>query len=170
MSEPLVSVLLPVRDPGPYLKDCIASLDRQTLSDFEVVAVDDGSTDGSARSVGAWLASKSTPPGWSLIEAPHRGAAAARNTGLGAVRDCERVVFLDSDDTWPMDFLDRALALFDASPGLVGASADRRVVDSTKPAPWLERLSGLCDDPSEWVIRNGSGIGSCSGRAPRYMV
>ena len=56
MSEPLVSVLLPVRDPGPYLKDCIASLDRQTLKDFEVIVVDDGSTDGSAKVLDEWAA------------------------------------------------------------------------------------------------------------------
>jgi glycosyltransferase involved in cell wall biosynthesis len=56
MSEPLVSVLLPVRDPGDYLKDCIASLDRQTLEDFEVIAVDDGSTDGSAKVLDEWAA------------------------------------------------------------------------------------------------------------------
>ena len=56
MSEPLVSVLLPVRDAGPYLKDCIASLDRQTLENFEVIAVDDGSTDGSAEALDEWAA------------------------------------------------------------------------------------------------------------------
>ncbi len=56
MSEPLVSVLLPVRDPGPYLKDCIASLRRQTLEEYEVIAVDDGSTDGSAKVLDDWAA------------------------------------------------------------------------------------------------------------------
>jgi glycosyltransferase involved in cell wall biosynthesis len=54
MSEPLVSVLLPVRDPGPYLKDCIASMARQTLEDYEVIAVDDGSSDGSAKVLDDW--------------------------------------------------------------------------------------------------------------------
>jgi glycosyltransferase involved in cell wall biosynthesis len=54
MSEPLVSVLLPVRDAGPYLKDCIASIARQTLEEYEVIAVDDGSTDGSAKVLDDW--------------------------------------------------------------------------------------------------------------------
>ena len=45
MSRPRVSVLLPVRDEKPYLAECLESLSAQTLSDFEVIAVDDGSTD-----------------------------------------------------------------------------------------------------------------------------
>lgn len=44
---PVLSVLLPVRDAGPYLAPALASLWRQTFRDFEVIAVDDGSTDGS---------------------------------------------------------------------------------------------------------------------------
>jgi glycosyltransferase involved in cell wall biosynthesis len=46
--RPLVSVLLPVRDEAPYLAEALASLSAQTLEDFEVVVVDDGSRDGSA--------------------------------------------------------------------------------------------------------------------------
>jgi glycosyltransferase involved in cell wall biosynthesis len=45
LSRPRVSVLLPVRDEAPFLTDCLESLSAQTLSDFEVIAVDDGSTD-----------------------------------------------------------------------------------------------------------------------------
>ncbi|HEU5476230.1 MAG TPA: glycosyltransferase family 2 protein [Gaiellaceae bacterium] len=48
MSPPRVSVLLPVRDEEPFLTECLESLSAQTLADFEVVVVDDGSTDGSA--------------------------------------------------------------------------------------------------------------------------
>src|ERR671918_1785850 len=45
---PLVSVLMPVRDEAPYLAEALASLSAQTLEDFEVLVVDDGSRDGSA--------------------------------------------------------------------------------------------------------------------------
>ena len=48
MNRPQVSVLLPVRDEEPFLAECLDSLSAQTLSDFEVIVVDDGSTDGSA--------------------------------------------------------------------------------------------------------------------------
>ena len=46
--EPLVTVLLPVRDEAPYLPEALGSLSAQTLEDFEVLVVDDGSADGSA--------------------------------------------------------------------------------------------------------------------------
>jgi glycosyltransferase involved in cell wall biosynthesis len=55
MTDPAVSVLLPVRNAMPYLNDCIASLERQTLKDFEVIAVDDGSTDGSGETLDEWV-------------------------------------------------------------------------------------------------------------------
>jgi glycosyltransferase involved in cell wall biosynthesis len=48
VSTPRVSVLLPVRDEEPYLAECLESLSAQTLSDLEVIVVDDGSTDASA--------------------------------------------------------------------------------------------------------------------------
>ena len=70
MSEPLVSVLLPVRDAGAYLGQCIASLARQTLADFEVVAVDDGSADGSAAVLDGWAA---RDPRLSVIHRRRRG-------------------------------------------------------------------------------------------------
>ena len=49
-----ISVLLPVRDAAPYLPECIASLRAQTFEDFEVLAVDDGSTDEGPRLLSAW--------------------------------------------------------------------------------------------------------------------
>ena len=48
MAPPLISVLLPVRDAAPYLDAALDSLARQTLGDFEIIAIDDGSTDGTA--------------------------------------------------------------------------------------------------------------------------
>ena len=53
-AEPRVSVLLPVRDGLPHLAAAIASLEAQTLEDLEVVAVDDGSVDGTAEELAAW--------------------------------------------------------------------------------------------------------------------
>ncbi len=48
---PTVSILLPVRDAGAYLESCLRSIERQTLRDFEVIAVDDGSRDDSGETL-----------------------------------------------------------------------------------------------------------------------
>ncbi len=78
-----VSVLLPCRDAGPWLPDCIDSLEAQTLGDYEVVAVDDGSADETRELLESWRVRdgrvrvlESDDAG--LIEALNQAAAAAR--------------------------------------------------------------------------------------------
>jgi glycosyltransferase involved in cell wall biosynthesis len=94
MSEPLVSVLLPVRDPGPYLKDCIASLERQTLTEFEVVAVDDGSSDGSAEALDQWAARDDRVR---VVHRPPSGLVVTLNAGL-ELCTAPYVARMDADD------------------------------------------------------------------------
>ncbi len=94
MTVPAVSVLLPVRDARPHLGDCIASLSRQTLSDFEVVAVDDGSLDGSAGLLDAWAG---RDPRVRVLHLPPSGLVAALNAGLGECR-APLVARMDGDD------------------------------------------------------------------------
>jgi glycosyltransferase involved in cell wall biosynthesis len=94
MSEPLVSVLLPVRDAGPYLKDCIASLDRQTLEEFEVIAVDDGSTDGSSEALDEWAG---RDPRVRVVHRAGSGLIETLNAGL-ELCTAPFVARMDADD------------------------------------------------------------------------
>lgn len=91
---PAVSVLLPVRDAGPALSECLASLQAQTLTDFEVVAVDDGSRDGS-RELLAALARQDLR--FRVLNAPPRGLTAALNAALAAARS-PLLARMDADD------------------------------------------------------------------------
>ncbi len=79
----LVSVLLPVRDAGPYLASSLASLWRQTLDDFEVIAVDDGSRDGSGERLERVARRE---PRLTVIHTPPRGLPSALNTALAHAR------------------------------------------------------------------------------------
>src|SRR5512134_3503561 len=91
---PAISVLLPVRDAMPWIRASLASLWRQTARDFEVIAVDDGSTDGS----GEWLErAAATEPRLRVLRAPARGLPAALNTALRHARGA-LVVRHDADD------------------------------------------------------------------------
>ena len=83
MSRPRVSVLLPVRDEEPFLAECLDSLSAQTLSEFEVIAVDDGSADGThgileahARADSRFRVLRQEPAG--VVAASERARAEAR--------------------------------------------------------------------------------------------
>ncbi len=91
---PAVSVLLPVRDAEPFLAECIASLERQTRTDFEVVAVDDGSGDGSGERLEAWARRDARVR---VLRRPPRGIVAALNAGLAECR-APLVARMDGDD------------------------------------------------------------------------
>lgn len=80
---PSVSVLLPVRDAGPWLGASLRSLWRQSLRDFEVVAVDDGSTDGSGERLDREAEHE---PRLRVVHTPARGLPAALNTALEHAR------------------------------------------------------------------------------------
>lgn len=92
---PLVSVILPVYNVELYLAECLDSVLNQSYSNFELIAVNDGATDGSANI----LSDYQEKFGAKLIvlEQINQGLSAARNTGLGAIKG-EFVYFLDSDD------------------------------------------------------------------------
>lgn len=80
---PRISVLLPVRNAAPYLGASLASLWRQTFADFEVVAVDDGSTDGSGEILDRAAARE---PRLRVVHARHRGLPATLNAAWAAAR------------------------------------------------------------------------------------
>ena len=111
---PRVSVIIPVFNGERHIAASLASVLDQTYRDYEVIVVDDGSTDGTRALVVA------TEGPIRCIHQPNQGPAAARNTGLAAAKG-ELVCFLDADDVWfaeklaiQVEFMDR-----DSSVGLV---------------------------------------------------
>lgn len=89
-----VSVVVPVFNVEPFLSRCIESLLNQDFTDFEVILVDDGSTDGCPRICDAFAA---LDPRIRVVHQLNRGLSGARNTGLAAAGG-EYVCFLDGDD------------------------------------------------------------------------
>lgn len=100
----LISVIVPVYNVAPYLEECFASLLVQTYAPFEVVVVEDGSTDGSREMVQEFARRDERVR---VVEhARNRGLAAARNTGIEAACG-ELFAFIDSDDYVAPDYLER---------------------------------------------------------------
>ncbi|MBM3301329.1 MAG: glycosyltransferase, partial [Deltaproteobacteria bacterium] len=95
--EPLVSVIIPTYNRRNLLKETVESVRGQTFRDFEIIVVDDGSTDGT----GEWLANQ---PDLRVISQKNQGIATSRNNGakLAAGR---WLAFLDHDDLWSHDKL-----------------------------------------------------------------
>src|SRR6516162_8782523 len=113
-SAPRVSVLLPVRDAAPWLESALRSLARQTLADHEVIAIDDGSTDGSgemlerAARADRRIVVRHTPP---------RGLPAALGLSLSLAR-APWVARQDADDLSHRTRLERQLEWLEAHPGI----------------------------------------------------
>ena len=108
-TAPAVSVLMPVYNAEQWLSHAIDSALAQTFADFELVVVDDGSTDGSAAMVESFA---QRDPRVRLVRAEHAGEPAARSTSLAEAR-APLVAFLDADDEWLPNRLERQLPYVD---------------------------------------------------------
>jgi glycosyltransferase involved in cell wall biosynthesis len=107
---PTVSVVVPLFNKEPYIRRCLESVCRQTMPDFEVVVVDDGSSDGSAETAEGVADSRIR-----VIRQENGGPGAARNRGIREARG-ELIAFLDADDEWRPAFLETIIALRGAYP------------------------------------------------------
>lgn len=111
MNSPRVSILLPVRNEEHLLPAALASLFRQSLTDWELVAVNDGSTDGT----GALLDTAAADPRVRVLHLPASGLVVALNAGLAACR-APYVARMDGDDISHPRRFERQAAFLDAHP------------------------------------------------------
>ena len=102
-----VSVIIPVYNVEPYLKQCMDSVVGQTLKDIEIICVDDGSTDGSLDILREYAAEDNRIQ---IIEQKNAGAGAARNNGMRHATG-KYLSFLDSDDFFEPRMLEKAYDL-----------------------------------------------------------
>jgi glycosyltransferase involved in cell wall biosynthesis len=112
MTTPRVSVIVAAYDAERFLATAVESVLAQTCADLEVIVVDDGSADGTAR-----LAKELEvrDPRVRLVRKPNGGLSSARNAGMSAARG-GYLCFLDADDVLLPDKLERQLAFLERSP------------------------------------------------------
>jgi glycosyltransferase involved in cell wall biosynthesis len=108
--KPSVSVVIATYNYGRYIAGALDSVLGQTFTDYEVIIVDDGSTDDTPRVVEPYLGDARTK----YIRTEHLGQPAAKNTGIRAGTG-EFVAFLDADDVWLSTKLEKQVALFRTS-------------------------------------------------------
>ena len=98
---PFFSIIIPVYNVAPYLRECLDSVLAQTFTDWEAICVDDGSTDGSGAILDEYA---SRDPRFRVIHQPNAGVSSARNAALD-VAEGYWIGFLDADDVVEMDWL-----------------------------------------------------------------
>jgi len=146
-ASPLISAVIPVCNGERFLAEAVESAIRQVPAPFEVIVVDDGSTDGTAgvcRSLGERVR---------YVFQENAGPSAARNRGLEMARG-DFIAFLDADDLWPAGKLDLQLARFRAEPSLEVVLGFSR--------PFSEARNGLpgrpIDEEPRFMYQLGSGL------------
>ncbi len=126
MNNPLVSVVLPTYNRASLLPRAIESVVRQSFCDWEIVVVDDGSTDDTQELLSDY--GRRLGERWVSIRQENRGSSAARNRGIDACRG-RYVAFLDSDDEFAPTKLQRQLEVFELRPEIGFVYSDYSILD-----------------------------------------
>ena len=143
--EALVSVVMPAYNTARFIGQAIESVLKQTYANWELIIIDDGSTDDTPAVVG-----RHTDERIRYLRTENRGPAAARNTAIDQARG-EFIAFLDSDDLWFPHKLVVQMNVFEADPdvGLVYSNVVRLTEGGRRLGPYRFSLKRL---PDGWCL------------------
>lgn len=110
--SPKVSIIVPVYNVAPYLKQCMDSLVNQTYKNIEIICVDDGSTDGSGAMLDEYAALDERI---NVLHTVNSGVSSARNTAL-SIANGEFLLFVDGDDWIDEATCEKAVSIIAAEP------------------------------------------------------
>ena len=146
--EPLISIIVPVYQVEPYLRDCLDSIVGQSYTNWELILIDDGSTDGSGAICDEYALKDVRIQ---TLHQENAGLSAARNTGLDNIRG-EYIAFIDSDDVLLTEEYLRILydALTDNDAEISMCNLDRFSRN--------EELQGIYEEPRSISIISGKDI------------
>lgn len=127
---PKISIIIPIYNVTKYIENCLSSVLQQSFDNYEVICVNDGSTDNSAELVESFIKLDKSKQNIQLINQKNAGLSAARNTGIEAAKG-EYILLLDSDDWLENNALER-LAIHLNGEDMVCFSGRRYFEDANK--------------------------------------
>lgn len=130
-SYPRVSIIIPCYNLGRYIEEALDSILNQTFQDFEVIIVDDGSTDEETRRILQGIHEKKTR----IYFKENGGVSSARNFGIKESKG-EYICCLDSDDRYHPDFLEKCVSLFEESSEKLGIITTWTRIFGKKSGSW----------------------------------
>ncbi len=152
--EPIVSVVVAVRNGERTIAKCLSSLQAQDMSGFEIIVVDDGSKDRTVEIVSRF-------PGVKLLKLPAVGASAARNEGVAAAEG-KYVAFIDADCIAAPDWLRKLIEGIEAG-GYVGSGGVQKCPeDASEFEKDVHLFLSALGFVSEYYKGDGGGIRECS--------
>jgi glycosyltransferase involved in cell wall biosynthesis len=120
MSNPRVSIIIPIFNGEKFIEECLDSVVAQTYKDFEILVINDGSTDGSLEVIQGWKEKNSNLEKLQVFSTSNSGVSSARNTGV-AISKGEFIAFLDCDDYWEAGKLEAQVEALEEDDGCVGS-------------------------------------------------
>lgn len=148
---PKVSVIIPAYNIAPYLPEAIESVLRQTYQDFEILVVDDGSTDNTVEVASHYA------PRVKLVIKDNGGPASARNAGMRQAAG-EYIAFLDGDDSWVPDKLAEQVELLDTNPAIGLVFGRAQMFRQSENARQLGEIIGYTETPTLGFLLLGNFI------------
>ena len=122
----LVSIVIPMFNAERWISETLDSIARQGHRNWELIVVDDGSTDGALSLVERFT--ESVPQPVTLVSTPNRGVSSARNTGMAKARG-DAIALLDADDVWLPNKLALQVRLLQAQPSAVAVGGSYTIAD-----------------------------------------
>ena len=139
MNQLQSAAIIPTFNRASAVLEALDSVAAQTLQPQCVIVVDDGSTDDTAARVQAWIDAHRDRMDVRLIQQANAGPSAARNRGAAEATACDLLAYLDSDDLWPADYLQRMVAAFEQNPGATAVVSHRLFIDVVTSEKELRR-------------------------------
>lgn len=161
MSIPLISVVIPTFNRAHCVGNAIESVFAQTFKDFEIIVIDDGSSDGTIEVL------KKFGDKISVFRQKNRGVAAARNAGIRAARG-KWIAFLDSDDRWYPGKLEWQMVALEKYSGKV--SYTRAIADDGRLFRDIEFISARLYEPDIYFVDNATDAVCFSPRHPMIQT